>query len=400
MTLPLSHQNGTSVHHNFNISNNQQLENRSNNDESPPVMKMPLLEAFERFKAAFNTGTTAKLIINKDLRIIDVNKSFKSLTGCCFSGTIKGASIEELNIFKRSAIDEFRKRILAGAEDEVYRFITDISLAENIKHLQVSVSSISIESSGAPEQFMVDLADITELEQSKTGWSESRLLLEKQDVEFKNMAKIISHDLRAPATNISNLIGLIESASEYPIDPQLIDGLKASASAILNTLDNTGLQLNTHLKNAASISFNSIGQSINDVIEGINSIEGLSEANIKVKAYDNSDWNIPDELLKMVLFQLVSNSFKFRNLNKTLIINITAFHQGGKRIIKVIDNGVGINLKDQEQRLFGLFQTFHSRPEARGVGLFQVKNRMKSIGGDVLLESEVGVGTTVTLNFN
>jgi signal transduction histidine kinase len=46
-----------------------------------------------------------------------------------------------------------------------------------------------------------------------------------------------------------------------------------------------------------------------------------------------------------------------------------------------------------------MYKTFHSHPEARGIGLFISKNQIEAMGGKIEVESEVNVGTTFTTYF-
>ncbi len=399
MTLPLSHQNGAPVHFPFNVSNNKD-ENRSPKSGEHSVLKMPALQAQERFLAAFNIGLSARIIINEELKVVEVNNPFKQWFDSSLPVKFYDSRLDELNIFKPSLIKDLQKSLKSVVAGQNVQFMAHLKLNGELRHLQVSVALIAVKSDGTQGQFLIDFNDVTELEQNKSGWSESRLQLGKQEAEFRKVAKVISHDLRAPATNISNLIGLLENTDDSSIDPELLQGLKTSVDAILGTLNNTGFELNSHFNQTLGEVETSIGSCVEGVLESINLELDTKQVEVKFKAYDTSDWEIPEELLKMVLTQLVSNSIKFCSKGKAAVVNITAFKRDGNRIISVVDNGLGIELKGQEQRLFGLFQTFHKHPDARGVGLFQVKNRMKSIGGEVLLESEVGKGTTVTLNFN
>ncbi len=49
--------------------------------------------------------------------------------------------------------------------------------------------------------------------------------------------------------------------------------------------------------------------------------------------------------------------------------------------------------------MFGLYNTFHDNEDARGVGLFLVKNQVESLGGKISVESEVNVGTSFNILF-
>jgi signal transduction histidine kinase len=62
--------------------------------------------------------------------------------------------------------------------------------------------------------------------------------------------------------------------------------------------------------------------------------------------------------------------------------------------VEVADNGRGIALHDQD-RAFDLFRRVgaQDRP-GEGIGLAYVRRAIRSLGGEIGLRSEIGVGTT------
>ena len=91
------------------------------------------------------------------------------------------------------------------------------------------------------------------------------------------------------------------------------------------------------------------------------------------------------------LFQnLISNAIKFRS-KKTPIIHITAHNNEDKHIFSVNDNGIGIDLKYQEQ-IFKVFQRLHSIKEydGTGIGLSLIKKIVQHHNGNIWVKSEIG----------
>jgi signal transduction histidine kinase len=63
------------------------------------------------------------------------------------------------------------------------------------------------------------------------------------------------------------------------------------------------------------------------------------------------------------------------------------------------DNGIGIDLERNRDKVFGLYQRFHDYPDSKGLGLYLVKSQVETMGGTINIESKVDVGTTFTLTF-
>ena len=72
----------------------------------------------------------------------------------------------------------------------------------------------------------------------------------------------------------------------------------------------------------------------------------------------------------------------------------------GENIILIFkDNGIGIDLERNGDKIFGLYQRFHNHPDSKGLGLYLVKSQVESMGGTINVESEVDKGTTFTITF-
>ena len=100
-------------------------------------------------------------------------------------------------------------------------------------------------------------------------------------------------------------------------------------------------------------------------------------------------------LLEIVLNNLISNAIKFTNQGK---IFISLKKQNQFVVVKVKDTGIGMD-NEVGQHIFDKFyQGDKSRStEGNGLGLALVKKVIDTIGGEISVESKVGVGTTFTI---
>jgi chemotaxis family two-component system sensor kinase Cph1 len=114
-------------------------------------------------------------------------------------------------------------------------------------------------------------------------------------------------------------------------------------------------------------------------------------------------------LLKQLFFNLISNSIKYADPERTPVVRITAedvpqqYGAVSERlyyVITVTDNGIGFEQKYAEQA-FNIFTRLHSVPEHKGsgVGLALCKKIMQNHNGYIHATSAVGEGTTMTLYF-
>ncbi len=97
--------------------------------------------------------------------------------------------------------------------------------------------------------------------------------------------------------------------------------------------------------------------------------------------------------LGQVLFNLVSNAFKFVAPDVKPVLRFRAEERGGLCRVWVEDNGIGI-AREYQQEVFGLFNRLHGEAyPGTGIGLTIVQKGIERMGGHVGLESTPGAGS-------
>jgi signal transduction histidine kinase len=101
----------------------------------------------------------------------------------------------------------------------------------------------------------------------------------------------------------------------------------------------------------------------------------------------------PDKLLQVVI-NLISNAVKFSTQG---VVMVAASSQDGEVTVRVTDQGVGIDPKDQE-RLFEKFtqvgDALTGKPKGTGLGLAISKEIVEHHAGSIWVESQLGKGST------
>lgn len=267
--------------------------------------------------------------------------------------------------------------------------------AKNNRFFWVSATVVPFsDENHKPYQYIVVMRDITLIKLRTLELHNTIDLLTNQNKRLLNFSYIVSHNLRSHTSNIQNLINHIDEAEDEEEKNELIQHLRNVANALNETMHNlnevVSIQSNSKLK-VETINLNSF---LNNTINILKT--QLSETNAVITT------NIPEDLeisfslsyLESILQNLILNALKYKHPQRNPIIKIDLETDGNYKILSIADNGIGINLEKYKDKLFGMYKTFHSNLDSKGLGLFMSKNQIEALGGKIEVESEINVGTT------
>ncbi len=223
--------------------------------------------------------------------------------------------------------------------------------------------------------------------------------LSKIKEDFTNM---MVHELRSPLTAIkdSSELMLEEKKLKAKERDQLLGIIDSQTKMLLNQI---GSILDASKIEAGRFTIqkypNDLNELINDVVDTF--APQAIKKNIEVNSYVPNalpQVNFDKIRITQVLNNLVSNSLKFTPPNG----KITVFGEINHDCVtvSVSDTGMGISEEDQKD-LFSKFYQIRKTPyelakKGTGLGLYIVKGIVEAHGGQVLVKSDVGQGTTIS----
>ena len=99
------------------------------------------------------------------------------------------------------------------------------------------------------------------------------------------------------------------------------------------------------------------------------------------------------------MLNLISNAIRYRSNQRIPQLIISSIDNNSGTInVLFKDNGLGIDLAINGDKIFKMYKTFHQNAEARGVGLFITKNQCEAMNGTIEVMSEVGIGSTFVVS--
>ena len=248
--------------------------------------------------------------------------------------------------------------------------------------------------------FFVHVADVDQLKILERELEISNKTILEQNKRLLNFSNIVSHNLKSYANNLASILELFELADSESEKQELYNYLKLISKQFGATVHD--LNEISKSQNQASISSEPIN--LFDYIE--RSKETLKFQISSNKAVVNN--NVSPEItllanpayMESIILNFLTNALKYRREDITPIINFDWNEDDGKNTLVIRDNGKGIDIEKHGKDLFGMYKTFHGNPDAQGIGLFIAKYQIETMGGQVMVDSTVGIGTQFTICFN
>ncbi|PUB31619.1 phospho-acceptor domain-containing protein [Promicromonospora sp. AC04] len=226
--------------------------------------------------------------------------------------------------------------------------------------------------------------------------SEQARELERSNRDLEQFAYVASHDLQEPLRKVASFTQLLQKRYGGSLDERAdqyidfaVDGAKRMQRLIQDLL-----------------SFSRVGRTgvpREDVeLEGVLTA-ALSELSDRVAETGAEIVHDPmptvhgeRALLQQLFVNLVGNSLKFRDPDRTPAVRIEVRSMRAHWEISVVDNGIGIDAQYAE-RVFVIFQRLHPREEyaGTGIGLSLVKRIVEYHKGRIWIEPAAGGGTIV-----
>lgn len=332
-------------------------------------------------------------------KIIYVNPAFTSITGYKAKEVIGKTPAVFMN--KTSVKNDF-KRIADSLKKKIEFSFEVLNLNKKNEEYWVNFTTIPITNKDNEHSHWISIQrDITEEKKREKEREQLINELTINNKDLKQFSYIISHNLKAPLSNLTGLLSLIEDTEIA--DPELLELINgfSKSTHLLNETINDLVKIIV-IKDSTSIEREQV--SILEVFENVfNQLSFLINSNapnLKISLEKCPTLFINKSYLESILLNLTTNSLKYRDAERPLKISISSKIENGKSILIFKDNGMGIDLNRHGEKIFGLYQRFHSHTDSKGLGLYLVKSQVEAMGGTITIESKVDQGTTFTLTFN
>lgn len=241
----------------------------------------------------------------------------------------------------------------------------------------------------------VDLLLTSLMGMSMVMWflEDERENLNKENKELDSFLSNTSHDLRTPIASILGLtyLGKMELQEEKARSfMNMIEERIKKLDLVIGDI----LSLSRSKKVDLKIEELDFAKLLDETISDIRFNKGVSAIQLDYHEGPNDLFKSDYNQMKIILNNLMANAVKYHNLDQPNPYIRVSF----KRIKNVVeiavqDNGQGI-ARENIPKIFDMFYRASNGTEGTGLGLYIVQEALTKINGIILVDSELGKGST------
>lgn len=305
-------------------------------------------------------------------------------------------------IFKSHILPE-HKLLVDKALDKAYQTgklkfecKLDPSKVGNEKWIYVE-GKVTYDYSKKPIRLYGVVMDISERKKAEEELRENQQMLESYNQDLNTFIYSISHDIKNPLTALtlhSQLAEEYTTIEEYRKFMDMVNRKSEKIQEIIDVMSNVIKEENKD----KTIETIELEKEINAILSDFKEI--TADINIKI----HLDLRITKikyirGYINSILLNLIGNAIKYRDDERQLNMNISTSTVGEYILLTVKDNGIGIDLEKERDKLFKPFQRITSNTSGSGLGLFIIKRMIHKNGGKIKVESKPGEGSTFLCYF-
>ncbi|MDW3194384.1 MAG: tetratricopeptide repeat-containing sensor histidine kinase [Cytophagales bacterium] len=221
-------------------------------------------------------------------------------------------------------------------------------------------------------------------------------IIEKKNLELDAFFYRVSHDLKGPINSLLGLDMIVNEEIKDETTREYLGMYRVQIQRINQILD--GLIKVTRMSHtsekAEPVKFE---QLIEECLKSYQFMTNFSRIDFEVEIADSLEYRAEWALMNTIIQNLLENAIKYARIPKNEPkIYISATEHKGAIVIKVQDNGVGID-PEQQEKIFEMFYQSDRKQSGVGLGLYIIKRAVDQLEGTIKLESEPGVGSKFTV---
>lgn len=334
-----------------------------------------LCEKQREFTAVTEHMREGLILLDSGERMLAINSSAAQTFGAD-AGAVIGAHVLMLN--RSYALQQALERAKSGGAGES-------TLIKGAKTYQVLASTVQDEGVSAGTVILIlDVSDKVAAEQMRREFSAN-----------------VSHELKTPLTSILGYAEIMRDGVARAEDTKRFAAkIYDEASQLMSLIDDiirlSQLDEKSSLPEKTRVDLKAV---VEEVCQRLQPQAQRAEVTLTCECESAEILGIP-KILEEIAQNLMDNAIKYNRHPGSVQISLKK--QSETAILRVTDTGIGISDEDRPRVFERFYRADRSRSKqigGTGLGLSIVKHSAETHGASVHLESQFGVGTTVTVTF-
>ncbi|MDH5763969.1 MAG: PAS domain S-box protein [Nitrospinota bacterium] len=357
-----------------------------------------------RMQSIFNNTVDALIIIDEFGTIESFNPAAERVFGYA-SQEIIGKNVNHLmpepyhsehDGYLRNYIQTGAKKILGTVRE-----VTGLHKDGSTFDIELAVSEFILDTG---KKFIGSVRDITERKEFEDEIHNARQEAEKASKAKSQFLSQMSHELRTPLNAILGFAQLMDdkSAMDPATHKECVNYILKGGYHLLELINDV-LDLSRIETGKLSVSLEAVGLSslVQEVLSLCETLTVANNITLIDQITDETNYVVMADRvrLRQVLFNLVANAIKYNNPYGEVTLSCKTVEDDRLRIF-VADTGPGI-AKEDFKLLFHPFKRLNKElryVEGTGIGLAICKELMGLMKGEIQVESEVGKGSTFSID--
>ena len=354
-----------------------------------------------RFRSLIQKGSDIVAVLGPDRKFKYVSPSVKKVLGYEEDELVDADAFSFIHDQDLPDVEQAFERVRHKPENDViveYRF-------QHKKRYWVYLESVGYDLTDDPDLggVVINSRDISDRKRAEQQLIKARDLAEDINRVKTALLANMSHEMRTPLTGILGFASILESDLEDQEHRKMAGRIQSSGRRLLETIESI---LDLARLEADQVDIHPEEVNIIDEVSRAMDMH-IRTAEHKGLSFEvNSEYNqlyihIDRQLFNRVLYNLLSNAFKYTERGKVSVRVSVADEKHGKWLqVDVEDTGVGIE-KDFLPKAFDEFQQestgFSRKFEGSGLGLTISRRLVDIMGGTITAVSEKNKGSTFTI---
>ena len=216
--------------------------------------------------------------------------------------------------------------------------------------------------------------------------------LQKANEELDKFAYSVTHDIRGPIVSLMGALEIMKGADDVNEMRSVAEMMQVSVEKVNDFIENIHAYYNLKRGdlNIEEIDFNTL---LNEVVPIHKVNATLNKVQIDTEVNQTEIFRNDKIVLQLVINNLLLNGIKYqRKEEPNKFVRITVKVEKGIAEIAIKDNGIGIDQQHLDD-IFKMFFRATKESTGAGFGLYNVKDALNKIGGQVSVNSTVGAGS-------